>query len=91
MRSSRRAAALLLGAGVFVAGPMPAANAYGWGWGDHGGAVYDGPYAEGSYYTGSYKDSFARLAYPSERRCLMQWRTRPAPWGSSRYRVRVCR
>lgn len=91
MRSSPQAAALLVGAAVFMAGSMPAANAYGWGWGDHGGPVYDGPHAEGPYHTGPYKGFSARLAYPGESRCLMQWRARPAPWGWSRYTVRVCR
>jgi hypothetical protein len=70
-----------------MAGLTPAANAYGWGWGDHVGPVYDGRYAERSHDAGSYKGAFAR----GESRCLMQGRARPAPRKGSYHIVRVCR
>jgi hypothetical protein len=85
MRSARYTAALLLGAGVFMAGPAPAAYAYGWGWGEHAGPVYDGRHADRSHDAGSYRGSFAR----GESRCQMQRRARPAPRGH--HTVRVCR
>jgi hypothetical protein len=70
-----------------MAALTPAANAYGWGWGEHAGPVYDGPYAERPHLAGSYRGAFAR----GESRCLMQKRARPAPRGRSSYTVRVCR
>jgi hypothetical protein len=70
-----------------MAALSPDANAYGWGWGEHAGPVYDGPYAERSHQAGSYRGSFAR----GERRCLMQGRARPAPRKGSHHILRVCR
>ena len=70
-----------------MAGLTSAANAYGWGWGEHVGPVYDGAYAERSHVAGSYKGAFAR----GESRCLMQGRARPASRKASYHTVRVCR
>jgi hypothetical protein len=87
MRSPWHTAALLLGAAVLGAGLAPAANDYGWGWGEHAGPVYGGPYAERSHHAGSYRGSFAR----GESRCLVQGRAPPAPRKGSRHTMRVCR
>jgi len=53
--------------------------------------VLDGP-AEGLYYTGPYRGTFARVRPIEEANCVMECRTRPGPWGGTQYyTVQVCR
>jgi len=91
MRSLLSAAAVLLGAAIVTAGPIAPAHAYGWGWGAHAGAVYDGPYPQGPHDAGSYRGAFARAAHPGASRCVAQRRARSTPQELSYYTVRVCR
>ena len=99
MHSLLKKSALLLMATVATAALTTAATAWHYmpsscGWSTAAGDAprFNGPTPDGPYYTGPYRGTFARLAYPEEAHCLMECRGRPSSWGGwQAYDVRVCR